>query len=199
MLLVLDLSSTSTGWALFDPTKEKPLMNYGVLKPNTKGQTKLGKLKRKLYRLRDMARQCRELIDTHKPDRIVIEEVNLGKNRISQKTLDGLHFILLDRIEDVIDLVVYKDSDGPVGWRTDLELRLTEDDKRLNKTRRAWNKKLPKGARQLPIITKKHLACRFVNKAYRTAFDVDKNKADSDVCDAIGLGHAIVHFHLTFD
>ncbi len=93
---------------------------------------------------------------------------------------------------ELVDRIVLKDSDGLVGWRSDLNLRLSEDDKRLNKYRRAYNKKLPKGVKQLPIITKKHLACRFVNKTYHTVYDVDKNKSDSDVCDAIGLGTAVL-------
>lgn len=197
MLLSLDLSTTATGWALWE-LKHKALNRYGVFRPKVKGISKLSYPKAQLAKMRNMTLQIVELVEaTPQIKRIVIEEVNLGKNRISQKTLDGLHYILVDRLGDKVDLVFYKDSDGPKGWRTNLDLKLSENDKKLNKMRRVQNKKHAKGDKKAHIINRKDLACRFVNKTYGLKLDASQKSTDGDLADAIGLGHAILYFHLT--
>lgn len=123
---------------------------------------------------------------------IVIEEVNLHKSRLSGKTLDGMHWILADALNNDRDTkylsrVRYRDSDGETGWRTRLGLKLSEMDKKMNAEHKRINKKL-KPKDHLVIITKKHLAARYVNTALGTGFDVEANATDNDVVDAIGLG-----------
>lgn len=197
LLLSLDLSTTATGWALWE-IKNKSLNQYGVIKPKVPKVSKLPYPKRQLAIMKNMANQIVELVLTQKNiTRIVIEEVNLGKNRHSQKTLDGFHYILVDRLGTKIDLVFYKDSDGPNGWRTNLNFKLSENDKRLNKLRRKNNKKRPKGSKKARIINKKDLACRFVNLTYGLKLSMENKATDGDIADAIGLGHAVLHFHLT--
>lgn len=164
-------------------------MKHGFVKPNKKGMSKLEYPKKQLYVMRDLATQLVALIGSI-PDLkiIVLEEVNRHKSRMAGKTLDGAHWILLNLMTDEMqNMVRYRDSDGETGWRTRLNLRLGEMDKKLNAERKKINKKL-KPKDQLPIINKKHLAARYVNAAIGTQFDVDQNPTDNDVVDAIGLG-----------
>lgn len=188
-LLCLDLSTTSTGYALFDLNTKK-LLTYGFLKPISKGLSKLKYPKQQIFKIRNLVYKILDLLETHKPDIILIEEINRHKSRLSGKTLDMLHGLLLDAItEPELDRVIYIDSDGLVGWRTKLRLVLDNQDKVLNKERRILNKKTKK---QHPIINKKHLACRYVNKALNLNFDVDLNPNDNDIVDAIGMGLAFL-------
>lgn len=189
-LLTIDLSTTCTGWALFK-IKEKQLDDFGFIKPNKKGLSKLVYPRKQLEIMKDLGAKISELACRLDPDLIVIEEVNLHKSRLSGKTLDGAHWItLLNLKPEYLARVRYRDSDGPVGWRSRLNLRLTENDKRLNVERKKINKKKVKGTADLPIINKKHLAARYVNAALGLSFDVDRNTTDNDVCDAIGMGLA---------
>jgi hypothetical protein len=155
-----------------------------------------------LAKMRDIARQIRELLEKLPGvQRIVIEEINKGAKagRMGQKTLDGLHWIVLNEIDRWLPMVVYKDSDGATGWRSDLNLVLSEVDKLENKKAKDLNRRLPKktrGVKKFPIITKKHLACRFVNEkygAYGIQLDCEERETDGDLADAIGLGHAVLH------
>lgn len=200
-MLCLDLSTTCTGWAVFDLDTKK-LLDYGAIKPDKKGMSKLDYPTKQLRVMQNITSQIMSLIyrldgfsmDNPKKEikLIMIEEVNLHKSRMTGKTLDGMHWILLealanDRDLNYIDLVRYRDSDGETGWRTRLNLRLSENDKKLNAERKKINKKL-KGKDQLPIINKKHLAARYVNSKLNLNFDVDQNATDNDIVDAIGLG-----------
>jgi hypothetical protein len=192
-LLALDLSTTASGFALFD-IETKALIHHGFLRPQKCGMKGVGYPLIQLKKMQSLAEQIQKLIDSI-PDLkvIAIEEINRGVGRLSQKVLDGFHFILMDRIEHKISLVHYKDSDGRTGWRTELGLHLTETDKALNKKRRALNAKLSKGTKKLPIVNRKHLACKFVNKHYLLALDCDVRETDGDEADAIGLGHSCLH------
>lgn len=192
-LIALDLSTSCTGFAIFD-VETKALLEYGTMKPKVKGVAKYTYPKGQLLKMQNLANQIKELIDS-KGDvsAISIEEINSGVSRIGQKVLDGFHFILLDRIQDRMDMISFRDSDGDSGWRRALNLVLGENDKRLNAERRRRNEAIPEGEKELPLITKKHLACRFVNKTYGLQLDPDENKTDSDVGDAIGLGHVAVN------
>jgi len=201
-ILALDLSTAAAGWALFD-AKTKKLLTYGVVKPQVKGITAMTYPRGQLMKMRSITEQIKAIIESN-PDltRIAIEEVNRGIARLTQKTLDGLHFIFVDRCESYIPIMVYRDSDGKVGWRKVLNFVLSDNDKRLNTERKKLNvqyKKLRKkmkrgeGPSDLPIINKKHLACRFVNKTYGLNLDCDANETDGDIADAIGLGHVVVN------
>lgn len=201
-LLTIDLSTTCTGYSVWD-LKTKKLEDYGFIKPNKKGMSKLEYPEKQLEVMRDIANQLMVLIyridgfhvdgSEKKLQMILIEEVNAHKSRMTGKTLDGMHFILMDRIagdrdQEYIKRVRYRDSDGDTGWRTRLGLKLTEMDKKLNAERKKINKRKIRGTASLPIINKKHLACRYVNGKFGLNLDVDQNDSDGDVADAIGLG-----------
>ena len=187
-LLTLDLSTTCTGYSIFSLDTKK-LISFGFVKPEAKGLSKLKYPHKQLETMRRLAMQLKTLIDSI-PDlkMILIEEVNRHKSRMSGKTLDGAHWILLNALTpEQAHKVVYRDSDGPIGWRTRLGLELSEADKRVNAEHRKLNKKL-KPKEQLVIINKKHLAARYVNSKLGFSFDVDRDPTANDVVDAIGLG-----------
>lgn len=211
ILLSLDLSTTSTGYSVFDLSKKslkQSLVKYGALKPNVKGLTKLTYPMGALKKCQNLSEQLKELILELKPDKIVIEEINAGKNRLGQKVLDGLHFILLDRIEPQIPIIQFMDSDGSGGWRSKacLNLTMTKNDKTVNARRRKRNKETRTAAKKagkksasgsiFPLITKKHKAAEVVNSLFETDFDVDKTSNHADICDSIGLGVAYMVFIL---
>jgi hypothetical protein len=201
-LLTIDLSTTSTGWAVFDLEKRQ-LEDYGFIKPEKKGLSKLSYPEKQLKTMQSIGFKLMEVIyrvDGFAIDgsqnllkTILIEEVNRHKSRMTGKTLDGMHWVLMEMLAGDNDLqyikrVKYRDSDGPTGWRSRLNLRLGENDKKLNAERKKINKKKVKGTADLPIINKKHLAARYVNSQLGLSFDVDKNATDNDVVDAIGIG-----------
>lgn len=190
-LLTIDYSTASTGWALFD-IDSKSLLDYGIIAPQkVKGLSAECDLKKTLNRLKDLANQISDLIEINQPKIIAIEQINRGCNRLAQKTLDGGHWILLNKIERWLPRVTFIDSDGKTGWRKHLNLILSEDDKKANALHKKLNKSAKRGEK-LPIFTKKDLCQRFVNEKYNLNFDVQKNSEDSDVCDAIGLGTAFL-------
>ena len=186
ILLSLDLSTTSTGFAKFNIDTGE-LLEYGVVKPKGVGKHPYPKLQ--VYKIRNLREQILELV-TSEVTKIIIEEINKGKNRIGQKTLDGAHYMILDKLEESdLDKVAYFDSDGNKGWRSKagLALELSDTEKSINKERKKLNKKLARKD-QFPLITKKTLACNFVNKRYNLELDVDLKSSDADIADAIGLG-----------
>lgn len=192
LLLALDLSTAATGYALFD-LETKALLKEGVFKPQIRMVQGIQYPEAQLFKMRDLAAQISSFVESlPEITYIGIEEVNRGIGRLSQKTLDGFHFILMDRLGADVKKVRYRDSDGRDGWRTQLNLMLSAQDKLVNEERRKLNKKLAKGHKKYPIITKKHLACRFVNDHYGLSLDCDRSSTDADRADAIGLGHAIL-------
>jgi len=210
IVLSLDLSTTSTGYAVFDLSKplKKSLIEQGYLKPKVPGITKLTYPMGALRKCQNLSSQIEALISTIDPDKIVIEEINPGKNRLGQKVLDGLHFILLDRIQSHIPIIYFLDSDGNTGWRSKacLNLKLSKNDKTVNTRRRKRNKETRATAKKagkrvtpgtiLPVINKKHKAAEFVNSLFETDLDVDKHSYHADIGDAIGLGVAYIVFIL---
>ena len=190
LILCLDLSTTSTGWAVIERNTKK-LVDFGFIKGSNAGLSKMSYPKKQLYKMRKLVGEILSVVASFgdRVTNIIIEEVNLHKSRLTGKTLDGMHWILLNSMgEEMLDKVIFMDSDGPTGWRTRLNLRLTDADRKLNKSRKAANKKIPKGSTKLPIINKKHLAARYVNGHYGMNFNVDENPNDNDVVDAIGIG-----------
>lgn len=193
-ILALDISTTCTGWALFSNLGN--LLSFGTLKPNTKGGVaKMKYPRQQLVKMMDLGGQILELIKNTKPDTIVIEEVAGSKNRLTQKVLDGLHFIVAEYIQPYLDIVTYYDVTGSAGWRTALQLRLSEADKDSNKKAKVLNKKLTPSQR-IPIIGPKHLACRHANSHFNLALDCDLRESDGDIADAVCMGHAHVKFRL---
>lgn len=188
--VTLDLSTNSTGYAVFCSKTKKPI-TYGVIKPKVPGLHKMQYPAAAYFKIKDVASKVKDLIAEHSPDVIVIEEINRGINRIAQKSLDALHFFVLDYLclldKSWIDKVVYVDSNGAEGWRGALGLKLSKEDKEKNKQIRKENKR---SRLSYAPIDWKVLAERYVNSKFGTKFDVRNNPGDADVCDAIALGDA---------
>ncbi len=190
-VLALDLSTTCTGYALLD-VEDKGLITYGALKPRVKNPKKKGV---PLYvypriqtlKMRDLVEQIMQLIEEHQPDAIAIEEVCRHKARLTGKTLDGLHFLLIDRIFDYKGPLQYVDVSGTIGWRPRFKIKLSEHDKLLNKERKKLNKKLKPKDRH-PIVDWKTLSSRFVNARFGLALDPNLDSSHGDIADAIMVG-----------
>lgn len=192
VLLSLDLSTTCTGWSVFDIDNHK-LITYGTLKPSTKGLSKMVYPKQQLTKMIDLSFKIRNLIENYKPTHIVIEEIAGSKQRIGQKVLDGLHWIVLMHIQEYIDIIAYYDVTGHDGWRTNLNLKLTESDKLANKEAKKMNKDLAPESR-LPVYDAKDLACRYANETFNLTLDPQVNQYDADVGDSVSMGSAYIKF-----
>lgn len=192
-LLSLDISTSSTGFAVYD-RETKKLLRSGRIKPQVPGLHKLKYPKAALKTIISMAGRVNDLVMEVNPDRIVIEEVNRGINRIGQKSLDAVHFFILNHMTEAqVDMVTYVDSNGKKGWRGMLGLKLSDQDKQVNAEIRLKNRKRKKSAKA-PLIDWKVLAQRYVNSKFGKAFNVWENAGDDDECDAIALGDAFVQF-----
>lgn len=188
-VLSIDMSTTCTGWSVFNDSKE--LLKYGIIKGKSKKQK--SKWNELLTKMKTMAVEIKEVIDLEHPDFIVIEEIAGSKNRIGQKTLDMMHGILWMFIEEYLDRVYYYDVTGNKGWRTQLGLRLDDADKLANKEARDLNKRLD-SRQKLPIIGPKHLSCRFASRQFNLDLDCDKRKTDGDIADSVSMGYAFLKF-----
>ena len=181
-LISLDLSSTCTGWALFNFDSVK-LLDSGVIKGSVAGLSKMNALHAKLVRIEKMAAAIRQVVAKYDPQIIVIEEIAGSKNRLSQKTLDFLHHMVLHFLCEwvVEDKIYFQDVGGSEGWRTFLDIRLSNEDKKLNqKARREGRKK--------DVIGWKDLSCRFVEKELGLKLNPKRQKTDGDEADAICVG-----------
>lgn len=127
-LLCLDLS-TNSGWALIDDGK---LCKFGNIRHKVEGDET-----HEVYptNFRDMAeavaRDCMKIALEHKPDLIVIEETNKGKNRYSQKQLEFIHYAVNAELVRVgfIYKIRYLDTSE---WRKLLGLHLDKDQRTRN-------------------------------------------------------------------
>lgn len=185
--MCIDLSSTCTGWALFD-IENKALLEFGKIK-SSKGKGEAYPWA-PLIRIEDIVHSLMSIILDVRPETIVIEEVNQGKNRLGQKTLCGAHWVLLSYLKaNEIFEVTYVDSDGKHGWRSanGLGLQLSSTDKLKNAEIRKFNKKLSKGNKKKRIISQKTLACKKINKLYNLNLN-ESVSGDADIADAIGIG-----------
>lgn len=190
ILLSLDLSTTCTGWSVFN-IETQELITYGTVKGKTFKDTSTQRAT--LKKLEHMAESLLNIIENYKPHYIVIEEIAGSKNRIGQKTLDMAHGILWKCIEKYLDLVYYYDVTGKNGWRFDLELKLSEEDKANNKEAKKMNPGLSK-ASQLPVYNAKDLAARYANAQYNLSLDPQENQYDNDIADSISMGCAFLKF-----
>lgn len=187
--LSLDMSTAATGFSVF---KDGNLLEYGVIKPDKiKGITKLTYPEKPLAKQLAMAEALVRLVFDVNPDLLVIEEIAGSKNRISQKTLDGVHWIFLLKLRAIYPLnkIYYYDVSGVRGWRKHLNLRLSDADKAHNKEARKLNKKLA-SSQKIHIIGWKHLACAHANRVYNLDLDCEIRVTDGDIADSVSMGDA---------
>lgn len=211
-ILCLDLS-TSTGWALLDwkslSDKETlELLSHGVVE-NDKPIVAFGPYPwNYLAAAESIVTKLTELIRRETPDVILVEEINLGKSRYSQRALEWIHALLVQWVRQNIPATSYvRRSEGFVRddmpslyyvssseWRKAINLRLDAEQRR-NNARLSKAKKWAQEMKQ-PIsvakkkfgvagkVTKKHLAVAYVNGRFGTSLLMK----DNDRADAICLG-----------
>lgn len=190
--LALDLS-TSTGYAVLHGS-DPELATLGVY-----GTIQLPKIVLEygvypycyMNAALSMAEQVMLKVREIDPDQIIIEEINLGFSRYSQRILEFIHFAIIQELAKLDKPVKYISSSI---WRQALGLVMSKDDKKNNsKLSREKRKALDKGAKldkkSIGIrgkVTKKHLAIRAMNER----FDLKLKAKDDDIADAIALGLA---------
>lgn len=185
-LLTLDLSTANTGWALFNLATGE-LVKSGDIKSNgPKKAMKWTQHKRAHHTIIMMAELVSALVIELNPDKILIEQINRGMNRISQKTLDGVHWALLEYLrvksDHWLEIIEFCDT---IAWRGGLGLKLSDADKEVNKIARAEKKRKKKTGASTEIVDWKVLACRYIKSDLGLDFNP---KTQNDIADAICLG-----------
>ncbi len=186
-VLALDIA-THTGWAYFRCSSIKTeLLHSGCINLDLKDidyqrfdDIVMSKMIKASELLVD---EIYELLGGHKFEvnfipMIVIERINLGRQRSVQALLHLLHWKLIERLLSENIPFVYLD---PSQWRKLINLRMTKDDKKNNKQVKS---KLKRGK-----ITKKHLSVRWANER----FGLKLKLKDNDISDAIGIGLAYIN------
>ena len=176
IILALDIS-THTGWAVFNDEK---LLDYGVLnikvddlnfKPDPSKSPKYPK--NILNASSGMLYLIKGLLDKYSPEVVVCENTQKGRNRHYQRCLEWFHKDIIDYFVDHEQAFVYMD---PSEWRSILNMRLSNEDKKNNREVSLGKKR--------GRITKKHLSVRWVNSTYNLNLKIK----DNDIADAISLG-----------
>ena len=134
-ILSLD-PSTSTGWSLFD---KLTLLGYGTL---DKVETKDYKQEIRSWKdypdsypnnlmqtAGEVARMCGGLYDKHSPDLVIIEEINKGRSRISQKLLCFIQMAIIDILQSKGAEIKFLTTDC---WRGITNTRSTKEDRNFN-------------------------------------------------------------------
>lgn len=140
-----------------------------------------------------IAGRLAELAERFRPDVIVVEETNLGRNRYTQKILEFIHQELL-RLLRPLDIPVRYINTGE--WRRVAGVSISalerKNNDRLNRARRLHRETgitLAAAKKKLGVkgkVTKKHVSVRFINELY----DFDWKLKDNDTAEAICLGIA---------
>lgn len=163
-------------------------MDYGVVVVDT-GPIKqnLPYPRSYLQTARMVARQVEILWTNLRPTVVVIEEINLGRDRYAQKMLDSIHYAVCTFLESVDAKVVFVSTSD---WRKKLQIKLSAEDKKnnslVNKAKKTGVSKKALGVKGK--VNKKHLAIRWVNERYGLSLKVK----DDDIADAISLAAAYV-------
>ncbi len=188
-MLVLGLDiSTSSGWAL---RRDGVIEDYGTFEtPLTLAE--YGEYPwNYLQSSQIMASSLMGLVNYYKPDVVVVEEINMGKSRYSQRILEWIHCGVVNHLRAADTKVIYLSSSI---WRQALGLTMSKMDKKnnakLSKAKRlAADSGLKVDKKALGVagkVNKKHLAIRHVNATYGLNLKVK----DDDIADAICLTEA---------
>lgn len=142
-----------------------------------------------IYQARAIANRLVNHIVSFNPDMIVIEQTNLGKDRHDQKTLEFVHFAVLDMLEGLKmdNRVVYVDTSA---WKTALGIKLSKEQRKHNSILSKAKKEAKLKGLQLKSskkgqgkITSKHLSVAWVNEKFGLKLLLNEN----DTADAIAL------------
>lgn len=193
IILSLDIS-TKTGWSVADiKDGQYFLMCAGTLQKREIPHDEYPK--NYLDWAIDCASDIEELINSHKPDILVIEETSKGsKNNFSQKILEFIHcFMAMYITKHKFPTHYYRTEE----WRRICDCTMTKEEKKHNAKRSRKKTKLKKNnentsiikdkdGKRLGKITKKHVNIRRANEL----FNLELKLKDEDRADAILLGYA---------
>lgn len=192
-VLSLDIS-TKTGWALIEsgPGSDCSLLSSGKIPKITEPDG--------LYPTNyvEWANLCfskiSELVDTHAPDVLVIEETASGsKNAYSQKILEFIHYLVAKMILETGIKAVYLLTEQ---WRREAGCKMTKEEGRHNKDVKSYKEKnkssiaYDKDGKRVGKIGRKHVNVRRANEIFGSYFKEPLRKRDEDLCDALLLGYA---------
>lgn len=131
-----------------------------------------------------------ELVDRFAPDVLVVEETCRGKNSFSQKILEFTHFLLAKLIRDTGIKSVYIMTGQ---WRSELNCRLTTEEKDHNKEVRNYKKKnktkiaYNKLGKRTGQIGKKHVSVRVANEIFKSQLKIPLRRKDEDTAESLLL------------
>lgn len=197
-VLAVDLSTSRTGLALLSEESGWKLVKYDAVEHDgvisSYGPYPFSYVTALSLMAERVVDCIIQMTDTVGPDTIVIEETNGSKNRYTQKALEMLHCLFLQRLQRLgysSDRVKYV-STGV--WRRAVGIELTKEQKRqnarLSKAKRAAKirgEKLDKKALGIAgKVSKKHVAVAWANEH----FGLSLKQKDNDIADAIGIGVA---------
>lgn len=188
-ILSLDVS-TKTGWAAaISSDNQLNLIDYGTIPQIHCPEGAYPVV------FVDWANLCfteiKKLIDSFKPDILVIEETSKGsKNAMSQKILEYIHYDLAKYIRETGIKSVYIMSGA---WRREIGCQMTQEEKVRNKEVRTYKKKnkttiaYDKNGKRTGLISKKHVNIRRVMEILGDQLRVPLKRKDEDQADGLGL------------
>lgn len=126
-----------------------------------------------------------EWFETYWPDRVIIEQTNRGKNRMSQKKLEFIHSAVLRRLRPYGVKIFFIDTSE---WRKVLQQKLSKEDRKNNEkvSKAKKTKDFVAAKKALGVkgrITAKHLSVAWCNANYGLSLLMK----DNDTADAICL------------
>lgn len=169
--LGLDISSTKTGYAVVN---DGVLALHGLIpgiRPEVAGIAEDFVF---LRRAQHMAHEIMKVVNSSRPDLILIEQTNLGNSRTDQKLLEFVHYAVLNEFAELAleEITRYVDTSQ---WRSVLQIKLNKDQR--------LNNKMVKLGKKRGKVTFKHLSVLWANSTY----GLELLKKDHDVADAIAL------------
>lgn len=178
LIISFDLSTTCTGYAVFD-VDSKRLLECGSIKPDNKTS---GYPYASLQKMRSIADDIGSVIKTwEKKGKIkclVFEEIIKGSSGIvALKVLAGLFFIVLDRLKHQYPVK----TTPPSEWRKKVGIKFSDDDKAYNKAMRKAEK---------DTLTHKDLALRLGREMFNY---YDFKLADHDVIESCLIGYSFLN------
>jgi len=133
-----------------------------------------------------------ELIDTHTPAVLVIEETVAGSKAVySQKFLEWLHYKLAKLIKETNIKAIYLLTGA---WRSEVGAKMTKEESKHNKYVREYKKmhdtQIAKNSegKRIGRLTKKHINVRRANEVFGEFLKAPLRKKDEDTADALLLG-----------
>lgn len=137
--------------------------------------------------------RLKELIETHKPDVLVIEETAGGsKSAYSQKILEWIHFLLANFIEENNMRAVYVLTEQ---WRRETGCQMSKEESKRNKDVKKYKEANETNiaydiqGKRIGKITRKHVNVRRANEVFSKFLKEPLRKKDEDTADALLLGY----------